>query len=211
MGDINQDGTKKFQRSFSQIKVENIIDFANAFQIRTNHTGYNAGRKYVVRATSNEMLSLLTDGISSIRRAAVLSADTRGPWARMQDRARKIYSSAPFQGVATFLILAVRRLPLRPRRFRPRLTAPRIAAELRDDRPRGAAPARAALQPRRLADPREADARRRQHGLHRRLRRGAERQPLLPLVRRLLLQRLVRPPPPPPPPLLLPAAAARAP
>mmetsp|Transcript_48387 Transcript_48387/g.101088 ORF Transcript_48387/g.101088 Transcript_48387/m.101088 type:complete len:285 (-) Transcript_48387:1863-2717(-) len=70
------------------------------------------------------------------------------------------------------------------------------SGELRDDDPRGPAAARAALRPRRRADPHEARARRRQPRLHRRLRRGALRQPLLPLVRQLLLQQLVRLRPP---------------
>ena len=109
MGDMDQEKISKFQRSFSQITVENVIDFANAFQIRTNLNGYNSGRKYVVRATSSEMMSMLTNGIPNLRKAAVLRADTRATWTKIQDRARTMYSSAPFQGAATFLILAVRR------------------------------------------------------------------------------------------------------
>ena len=72
MEDMDQEGTPKFQRSFSQITVENVIDFANAFQIRTNHAGYNSGRKYVVRAMSTETLSVLMNGIPNFRKRAVL-------------------------------------------------------------------------------------------------------------------------------------------
>jgi hypothetical protein len=108
MQDVDQQGTLNPQRSFSQIMVENVIDFANSFQIRTNQDGHNSGRKYVIQATSNEILSLLMNGISNYSKAAVLRADERSTWMRMQDRVRRMYSSAPFQGVATFLILAVR-------------------------------------------------------------------------------------------------------
>lgn len=108
MQDVDQKGKMRQQRSFSEITVENVINFANAFQIRTKHDGYNSGRKYIVQADSTETLSSLTIGIPNFSKAAVLRADARPLWKRMQERVRAMYSSSPFQGVCSFLIMAVR-------------------------------------------------------------------------------------------------------
>jgi hypothetical protein len=112
MQDVDQHGNQS-QRSLSELTVENIIDFANAFQIRTAQNGYNSGRKYVIKADSYDSMTLLTNGIPNFSKAAILRADARPIWTRLQDRIRKLYSSAPFQGVATFLILAVRTICFR--------------------------------------------------------------------------------------------------
>jgi hypothetical protein len=109
---VNQQGSMKSQISFLEYTIENVIDFADAFQIRTTQNGYNAGRKYVIQAMSNDSMTLLINGIIKFSRAAVLKADARPIYIRMQDRMRMIYSSALFQGVATFLIFAVRALIL---------------------------------------------------------------------------------------------------
>jgi hypothetical protein len=114
MQGVGQKGKVKLQRSFSEITVENVIDFNNAFQIRTKQDGYNSGRKYIVQADSDATLSSLTIVIPNFSKAAVLRADARPMWRRMQERVRALYSSSPFQGIASFLIMAVR-INLAPR------------------------------------------------------------------------------------------------
>jgi hypothetical protein len=99
-------------KSISESAIENAIDFSNAFQINTKQNGYNAGRKYFLRSESEIGLPAL---ISSLRRAAQTAAEnaeTRSTWQKMQDRVRALYNSDWFQGVATFLIMAVRELSM---------------------------------------------------------------------------------------------------
>ena len=108
MQDVDQKGKLSLQRSFSEITVENVIDFTNAFQIRTKQDGYNSGRKYIIQADSEKMMCSLVIGIPNFSKVAVLRADARPIWRRMQERVRAMYSSTLFQGVATFLIMAVR-------------------------------------------------------------------------------------------------------
>jgi hypothetical protein len=107
MQDANQQGGMKSQGSFLEFTIENVIDFAHAFQIRTAQNGYNAGRKYVIQATSHDSVTLLINGIIKISEAAVLKADARPIYRKMQGRMRMVYNSAQFQGIATFLIFAV--------------------------------------------------------------------------------------------------------
>jgi hypothetical protein len=107
MQDVDQKGNSSLQRSFSEITVENVIDFARAFQIRTKMDGYNSGRKYILKAGSDETMRSLVIGIPNFSKAAVLRTDARPMWRRMQDRVRAMYGSSWFQGVATFLIMAV--------------------------------------------------------------------------------------------------------
>ena len=189
-------GKLKLQRSLSEITVENVIDFSKAFQIRTKKNGYNAGRKYLVQAESDETLSFLMAGIPNLSREARLRAEAKPLLARVQGQVRAMYSSTWFQGIASFLIMAVSpSLRTRPAPH-PDRTDARPPAELRSHNRRGAAAAGAALHRRRLPDPAEADTGHHQPELHRHLRRRAQHQPLRPLVLRLLLQQLVRLRPP---------------
>ena len=108
--EVSRKGKPSLQRSFSEITVENVIDFANAFQIRTKKNGYNSGRKYIIKAGSKETLRSLITGIPNFGRAAVLRADAQPIWRRIQQRVRAMYSSSWFQGLTSFLIMAVSRI-----------------------------------------------------------------------------------------------------
>ena len=86
--------------------METAVDFTNAFQIRTKRDGYNAGRSYYFRSDGD--LGNLIEGIVAASKAAARKANARTRWENVQDKARSLYNASWFQGVAAFLIIAVR-------------------------------------------------------------------------------------------------------
>ncbi len=105
---IKSDDKTNEAKSLSESTIENAIDFTNAFYINTKQSGYNAGRKYFLRAGSDDILPSLVSSIRRTAQAAVQKAERRSLWDKMQERVRALYNSDWFQGVATFLIMAVR-------------------------------------------------------------------------------------------------------
>jgi hypothetical protein len=90
-----------------QNEFDKAMDFTSAFQIRTQKHGYNAGRKYFLRADSDTERDELIKQLLVLTKNAIARAETATQWERMQSRVRVIYNSSLFQGVAAFLIIAV--------------------------------------------------------------------------------------------------------
>ena len=86
---------------------ETSVDFAHAFQIRTQKDGFNAGRKYYVRASSDDVMTSLIADISRISKDTAKKMAKKTEWEKVQKRVRRIYNSTWFQGAAAFLIIAV--------------------------------------------------------------------------------------------------------
>jgi hypothetical protein len=86
---------------------EKAMDFTCALQIRTIKNGYNAGRKYFLRANSDEERDDLVKQLLVLSKNAKARAETASAWEKMQNRVRRVYNSSLFQGVAAFLIIAV--------------------------------------------------------------------------------------------------------
>ncbi len=87
---------------------ETAIDFTNAFQIRTRKGGYNAGRKYLLRAESEaEVDSIITD-LKRVTKLAAKKAAARSYFSKIQKRVRVAYNSTVFQSISAVLIVVVR-------------------------------------------------------------------------------------------------------
>ena len=114
---VDQDKTID-SKTQSESTIQNNIDFSNSFQIRTAKGGFNAGRKYFLRADSEENLAEVISYALATAKEAARKAETRSRWALLQERVRGVNNSDWFQGIATFLIMAVLRLPT-PLRLEP--------------------------------------------------------------------------------------------
>ena len=86
---------------------EAAIDFTHAFQIRTHKDGQNAGRKYVLRADSDDQAAMFVSELNHLSRVAAERAVARTRWERIQRRIRKVYDSSVFQGISAILIVVV--------------------------------------------------------------------------------------------------------
>jgi hypothetical protein len=86
---------------------EAVIDFTNAFQIRTRKDGQNAGRKYFLRAESEDQLTTTISDLSRLAKIAAEKSAARTKWEELQRRMREVYGSAPFQGISALLIVGV--------------------------------------------------------------------------------------------------------
>ena len=87
---------------------EAAIDLTHAFQIRTHKDGQNAGRKYVLRADSDDQAASFVTELNHLSRLAAERAMARTRWERFQRRVRKVYDSSLFQGISAILIVVVR-------------------------------------------------------------------------------------------------------
>jgi hypothetical protein len=87
---------------------EAAIDFTHAFQIRTLKDGQNAGRKYVLRADSDDQAAIFVSELNHLSRVAAEEAVARTRWENLQRRVRAVYDSSLFQGVSAILIIVVR-------------------------------------------------------------------------------------------------------
>ena len=100
---------KDVQQQQPKNSFEKAIDFTHAFQIRTVPDGQNAGRKYFLRAESDEQVAALTRQLSQLSRVASDKAASRSRWAKAQRTVRAAYTSDLVQSVAALLIIGVRR------------------------------------------------------------------------------------------------------
>ncbi len=96
---------------------EAVIDFTYAFQIRTVQNGQNAGRKYILRASSDEEAAKLVENLCDLKKKAAKRAAANSWRERMQLRIRTLYTSQLFQAITATLIVAVRALPQSPHFF----------------------------------------------------------------------------------------------
>ncbi len=86
---------------------EMIIDFTFNFQIRTQPEGQNAGRKYFLRAESDEQVTALTKELIQLSQIAADKAAARSRWRKTQRIVRTVYTSNIVQSVAAMLIIGV--------------------------------------------------------------------------------------------------------
>ena len=88
---------------------ESVIDFTHAFQVRTLKNGQNAGRKYILRAGSDEEVTAIAEQLSLLTKKATRKKEKAAKsWrANAQYIIRKLYSSSVFQGIFALLIVAV--------------------------------------------------------------------------------------------------------
>jgi hypothetical protein len=84
------------------------IDFTHAFQIRTQEDGQNAGRKYIIRASSDEEVTATISELNNLAKKAAKHAAARTKWEKIQQRVRLWYNATWFQGISAFLIITVR-------------------------------------------------------------------------------------------------------
>ena len=84
-----------------------VVDFTNAFQIRTVKNGQNAGRKYVLRANSAEEVTAIMDQLSDLAKKAAENEAAKTWRDKLQQRVRQVYISQWFQAITTTLIIAV--------------------------------------------------------------------------------------------------------
>ena len=89
-------------------KFEVSVENSNAMQIRTKHGGHNAGRKYYLQASSAQELADILSELRLLTQSAVERAEVNSKWSKLQERVRLVYNSRWFQGMAAFLIIAVR-------------------------------------------------------------------------------------------------------
>jgi hypothetical protein len=104
---------KDVQQQQPQNNFEKTIDFTYAFQIRTLPDGENAGRKYFLRAESDEQVIIITKELAQLSRIAADKAASRSRWAKAQRIVRAVYTSDMVQSVAAMLIIGVRLAQLR--------------------------------------------------------------------------------------------------
>jgi hypothetical protein len=93
--------------------------FKNSFQIRTLMDGYNSGRAYYLKASSEEECAEIVEKLAKSARAAKKSREAKTRFEQSQERVRTIYRSDLCQGFTATMIVAV--LPRRSQRL---LTAP---------------------------------------------------------------------------------------
>ena len=87
---------------------EAAIDFSRAFQIRTHKDGQNAGRKYVLRADTDDQATTFVSELNHLSKVAAERAVARTRWGSIKQRVRNVYDSSVFQGMSAILIVAVR-------------------------------------------------------------------------------------------------------
>ncbi len=84
--------------------------FRNSFQIRTFAEGYNSGRAYYLKASSEQECDNLLNKLSSLALAAKKAKDAKTRFEKSQERVRVVYRSNICQGFTAIMIVAV--LPL---------------------------------------------------------------------------------------------------
>jgi hypothetical protein len=102
--------THQFDASCNHSKnsYETAIDFTHAFQIRTRKDGQNAGRKYVLRASSDEEALVIIREIKHLSEQAAEKAVARSYWGNLRRRINFMYKSTLFQGLSACMIIMVR-------------------------------------------------------------------------------------------------------
>jgi hypothetical protein len=89
---------------------DSVVDFTHAFQIQTVKNGHNAGRKYILRADTDEEVSNLIEHLGNIAKKAARARKKTGETCqeRLQRYVRKVYSASWFQAITATLIIAVK-------------------------------------------------------------------------------------------------------
>ena len=84
--------------------------FRNSFQIRTFVEGYNSGRAYYLKASSEQECADLINKLSSSASSAKKAKEAKTRFEKSQERVRVVYRSNICQGFTAIMIVAV--LPL---------------------------------------------------------------------------------------------------
>ena len=95
------------QQGHKTNNYESVIDFTHAFQIRTVKNGQNAGRKYILRGSSDEEVATIIGQLSELAKIAA-EKEAAKSWREIwQLRIREVYMSSWFQAMSALLIVAV--------------------------------------------------------------------------------------------------------
>jgi hypothetical protein len=92
----------------SEKTFEIASETSNAMQIRTKKDGHNAGRKYFLQASLAEELADIINELHLLAQSAAERAEANSKWSKLQEKVALVYNSSWFQGIAAFLIIAVR-------------------------------------------------------------------------------------------------------
>ncbi len=86
--------------------------FKNSFQIRTLVDGYNSGRAYYLKASSERECAELIGKLATSAMAAKKAKEAKTRFERSQERVRVVYRSGLCQGIMALMIVAVPSLRL---------------------------------------------------------------------------------------------------
>jgi hypothetical protein len=89
----------------------NQVKFRNSFQIKTSVDGYNSGRTYYIKASSEEQCSEILKKLAESARAARQLKEAKTRFRASQQRVREVYRSSICQGIVACMIVAVPSLP----------------------------------------------------------------------------------------------------
>ncbi len=100
---------RSMQRAKSTMMIgdSNNVKFKNSFKIRTLIDGYNSGRTYYLKASSDEKCADIVKQLSQSAKAAKKAKEAKTRFERSQERVRDIYHSAPCQSFVACMIVAV--------------------------------------------------------------------------------------------------------
>ena len=90
----------------------NQVKFRNSFQIRTSVDGYNSGRTYYIKATSEEQCAEILTKLAASARASRQIKEAKTRFRASQERVREMYRSSICQGIVAAMIVAVPTPPL---------------------------------------------------------------------------------------------------
>ncbi len=85
----------------------NQVKFRNSFQIRTSVDGYNSGRTYYIKATSEEQCAEILSKLAASARASRQIKEAKTRFRASQERVREMYRSTICQGIVAAMIVAV--------------------------------------------------------------------------------------------------------
>ena len=108
-------GSAKYTRSASSFNHSEAASAAlegrgylNTLQIQTIEDGFNSGRTYYLRASSENVCKNTVRELTSLSIKARLSAQSRSKWMKYQLRVCTVYNSLPFQTIVCLTIFTVR-------------------------------------------------------------------------------------------------------
>ncbi len=88
----------------------NNAKFKNAFKIRTLIDGYNSGRTYYLKASSDEQCADIVKLLTQSAKAAKKAREAKTRFETSQEQVRDVYHSPLCQSFVAFMIVAVRTL-----------------------------------------------------------------------------------------------------
>jgi hypothetical protein len=95
------------EQQHSGVVFGSAIDFTHAFQIRTKKQGKNSGRKYYMRAETDDAATAIISSLTKYAKTAAKKAAAETRWEKIRSRILTIYDSSIFQGLAAILIVGV--------------------------------------------------------------------------------------------------------